>query len=180
MLTLKEWMELAQYRITEGSDYYNSRYGDSIYSLDSWNGEQDGYSFTIIFDTRTQKVFEVQAHDYQHNRAYRMFAEGFAAPVGEDENAWDDLKYVTLEEDDDFIQKSLAIREGKDYDTRVSVPVDFTDEELLKYMKMAHERDMTFNQFVEEALREAIENYERDPEGMKARAQQWKHEHDIA
>jgi hypothetical protein len=27
---------------------------------------------------------------------------------------------------------------------------------LLKYMKMAHERDMTFNAFVEEALREAI------------------------
>lgn len=178
MLTLKEWMELAQYRITEGSDYYNSRYGDSVYSLDSWNGDQNGYSFTVIFDTRTQKVYEVQAHDYLHNRAYRMFAEGFAAPAGEDDTAWDDLKYVTLEEDDDFIQKSLAIREGEDYDTRVSIPVDFTDEELLKYMKLAHERDMTFNQFVEEALRNAIDEMSADPEGFKGRVTAWTEAHD--
>jgi hypothetical protein len=50
------------------------------------------------------------------------------------------------------------------------MPVDFSDEELLKYMKLAHERDMTFNQFVEEALRAAIEDYNRDPEGTKQRA----------
>jgi hypothetical protein len=42
----------------------------------------------------------------------------------------------------------------------VSVPVDFTDEELLAYMKIAHERDITFNQLVEEALREAIIDYQ--------------------
>ena len=57
---------------------------------------------------------------------------------------------------DDFIQKCLAIRAGEDYDTRVQVPVDFSDEELLQYMKLAHERDMTFNELVEEALRHAL------------------------
>jgi hypothetical protein len=41
-------------------------------------------------------------------------------------------------------------------------------------MKLAHERDMTFNQFVEEALRQAIEDHKRDPEGMKQRAQDFK------
>lgn len=176
MITLKEWMELTDYRITEGSDYFCDRYGPNAYSLDSWNGIQDGFSFTVIFDTKTQQVYEVQAHDYLHNRAYRMFAEGYAAPL-DDDQAWDDLKYVTLDVDDDFIQKSLAIRAGEDYDTRVSIPVDFSDDELLKYMTMAHERDMTFNQFIEEALRHAIEEVKRDPEGMKARAAQWKEHH---
>ena len=61
---------------------------------------------------------------------------------------------------DDFIQKALAIRAGETYDTRVQVPVDFSDEELLQYMKLAHERDMTFNELVEEALRHAIDDYE--------------------
>jgi collagenase-like PrtC family protease len=61
---------------------------------------------------------------------------------------------------DDFIQKALAIKAGEDYDTRVQVPVDFSDEELLQYMKLAHERDMTFNELVEEALRHAIDEYE--------------------
>lgn len=176
MITLKEWMELTDYRITEGSDYFCDRYGQNVYSLDSWNGEQEGHSFTVIFDTKTQEVYEVQAHDYRLNRAYRMFAQGYEAPHGDDE-AWDDLKYVTLESDDDFIQKSLAIKAGEDYDTRVSIPLDIPDEDLLKYMIAAHERDMTFNEFVTEAVKAAIDDFEQDPEAFKQRAEQWKSQH---
>ena len=77
---------------------------------------------------------------------------------------------MDLETDEDFLEKASAIFDGKDYDTRVSIPVDFTDEELLRYMTLAHERDITFNQLVEEALRHAIEEAKRDPEGFKARA----------
>lgn len=165
MLTLKEWMEVTEYRITEGSQYGWEIYGPDAYMLDSWNGEQHGYSFVIVFDTKTQLVYEVQAHDYVNNRAYRMIDPKYAskhtmmsARNGARANqAWDDVDYVDLEVDDDFIQKCLAIRAGKHYDTRISVPVDFSDEELLKYMKMAHEHDMTFNAFVEEALKLAIE-----------------------
>ena len=164
MITLKEWMEIVNYRVTEGSAYTWQCYGHDAYMLDSWNGEQDGYSFTIIFDTKTQVVYEVQAHDYVHNRAYRMINEDFRKKnkkearrraVNKDQ-AWDDVRYVDLDVDDDFIQKCLAIRAGEDYDTRVLMPIDFTDQELLAYMKLAHERDITFNQFVEEALRLAI------------------------
>ena len=167
MITLKEWMEIVDYRITEGSNYCWECYGQNAYMLDSWNGEQDGHSFTIIFDTKNQEVYEVQAHDYTHNRAYRMINEDFKKKLKKESRkrdvnkneAWDDVDYVDLDVDDDFIQKCLAIREGEDYDTRVQVPVDFSDEELLKYMKMAHDRDMTFNEFVEEALRHAIDNH---------------------
>ena len=168
MITLKEWMEIVNYRITEGSAYGWQCYGHDAYMLDSWNGEQDGYSFTIIFDTKTQVVYEAQAHDYVHNRAYRMINEDFRKKnkkearrraVNKDQ-AWDDVHYVDLDVDDDFIQKCLAIRAGEDYDTRVLVPIDFTDQELLAYMKLAHERDITFNQFVEETLRLAIASAE--------------------
>ena len=162
---MKEWMELVGYRITEGSDYMWQCYGSNAYALDSWNGEQDGHSFTVIFDTRDQTVYEVQAHDYVHDRAYRMINEDFQKKNRKEakkrdidkDNAWDDVDYVDIEVDDDFIQKCLAIRAGEDYDTRVSVPMEFSDEELLTYMKLAHERDITFNQLVEQALREAIE-----------------------
>ena len=181
MITLKEWMELVNYKITEGSDYCWNCYGNNVHMLDSWNGEQDGHSFTIIFDTKDQTVYEVQAHDYVHQRAYRMINEDFRKKLKKEarkravnkDMAWDDVNYTTLEVDDDFIQKCLAIREGEDYDTRIQVPVDFSDEELLQYMKLAHERDITFNQLVEEALREAIKDCELDPEGAKARAKQW-------
>jgi len=180
MITLKEWMELIDYKITEGSEYCWQCYGLSAYSLDSWNGAHDGYSFTIVFDKKTQEVFEVQAHDFLHSRAYRMINPEYKSQQAKEvadrdcgDEAWDDVDYIDLEVVDDFIQKALAIKAGEDYDTRVSVPVDFTDEELLKYMKLAHERDMTFNQLVTEALIEAIEDHKRDPEGMKARTEQW-------
>jgi hypothetical protein len=42
----------------------------------------------------------------------------------------------------------------------VQVEVDFSDEELLQYMKIAHERDITFNELVEDALRHVISEYE--------------------
>ena len=188
MLSLKDWMEIVEYRITEGGNFTWDCYGPNAYSLDSWNGDHKGHSFTIIFDTQTQEVYEVQAHDYKYDRAYRMINPDYQAACREEasqRNAWmneafEGVDYVDLDVDDDFIQKSLAIVKGEDYDTRVSIPVDFTDEELLKYMTMAHERDMTFNQFVEEALRHALDEFKRDPEGMKDRAQKWKAEHDAA
>jgi hypothetical protein len=164
MITMKEWMDLVNYRITEGSDYGWRCYGSDAYHLDSWNGDQDGHSFTIIFDTKNQTVYEVQAHDYLHQRAYRMINEDFRKKnkkeakrrdVSKDE-AWDDVNYIDLEVDDDFIQKCLSIREGEDYDTRVEVPLTLPDEQLLDLMKMAHEADMSLNSFVEQVLRDQL------------------------
>ena len=48
-----------------------------------------------------------------------------------------------------------SIPEPVKYET---IDLEFSDEELLKYMKMAHELDITFNQLVERALKEAILN----------------------
>lgn len=93
--------------------------------------------------------------------------------INKDE-AWDEVDYVNLDVDDDFIQKCLAIKAGEDYDTRVSFPIDIPDHELLQYMKMAHEKDMTFNQFIEQALRHAIDEHYTDPEGARDRADRWK------
>jgi hypothetical protein len=165
MITVKEWMELVDYRITEGSDYQWGCYGHDAHMLDSWNGEQDGHSFTIIFDTKNQTVYEAQAHDYVHNRAYRMINPDFKKKLKKEakrrdvdkDMAWDDVNYTDLEVDDDFIQKCLAIREGEDYDTRVSVPLELGNDEMFELMKMAHEQDLTLNQLVEQLLRRVIE-----------------------
>ena len=152
MITLKEWMEVSNYRITEGSDY--NAYGGA-YALTSWNGDQDGYSLEIIFDQKTQTVYEVQACDYKHNRAYRLINDAHKQ-VGRDDEAWDDTRWIDLEADDDWIQKAQAIVAGRDYDTRITVPIDLTDQELLALMKLAHERDVTLNHLIDQVLREAM------------------------
>jgi hypothetical protein len=165
MITLKEWMEVVEYRVTEGSTFCWQCYGPNAYSLDSWDGNHDGYSFTIIFDTKTQVVYEVQSHDYKNQRAYRIINPLFKSQRdGEStdrntslDEAWEEVNYVDLEADDDWIQKALAIVAGEDYDTRVSIPIDLPESELMVLFKMAHERDMTFNDFIEEVLREQLD-----------------------
>jgi hypothetical protein len=156
MITLKEWMELVDYRITEGSVY--NLYSPNAYALSSWNGEHDGYSMEIVFDTKTQVVYCVEVCDYTNNRAYRLINPDYK-DIDENTQAWDETEWIDLEVDDDFIQKCLAIKASEDYDTRISVPIDIPDADLLEYMKIAHERDITFNQLVEIALEEAIDQY---------------------
>ena len=161
---MKEWMELVSYRITEGSDFGWQCYGSNVYQLDSWNGDQDGHSFSIIFDTRDQTVYEVQAHDYLHNRAYRMVNQDFAKKMKKEakrrdvnrNEAWEDVDYVELDVDDDFIQNSLAIKAGEDYDTRVEVPLDLDEATMFSLMQAAHERDITLNELVEDILCEVL------------------------
>ena len=170
MITLKDFMETVDYKVTEGSDYCWNCYGDNAYRLDSWNQDQEGHTVSIVFDTRTHVIYEVSAYDYKRERAYRLINPDFKDAHSEEsqdrgvlENqAWDDVDYVDLEIDDDFLEKARAIVADEEYDTRVRVPIDFTDDELLEYMKMAHELDMTFNAFVEMALREAIEQHIKD------------------
>ena len=157
MLTLKEWMELVDYKITEGSEFYTNIPG--LYSLDSWNQEQDGFTFFIAFDPKDdQRVYVVEACDYANNRAYRLKDPAIEL----DDQAWDDVKWCDLEVDDDFIQKALAIKAGETYDTRVSVPLDLEDELLFELMKKAHERDITLNQMVEEILRAVIDQENKE------------------
>ena len=183
MITMKEWMELVDFKITEGSDYGWSCYGPNSYTLDSWNGVHGagGYSFSIVFSTKTQKVYEVTVCDYTNDRAYRMInpdyvkkhkKEAKARNVDLNE-AWDCVNYIDLEVDDDFIQKCLAIREGEDYSTDISVPLDLPDDLLMFAFKAAHEENITLNDWMNKMLREFINKVEAG-EYTKEDAQKWR------
>ena len=166
MITMQEWMELVDYKITEGSEYGWTCYGPNSHILDSWNGVHGvgGYSFSIVFSTKSQKVYEVSIHDYTNDRAYRMInpknvdkynkeAENRSAPNNE---AWDDVNYVDLDVVDDFIQKAHAIRNCQDYDTDVLVPIDLPDDVLLQASLEAHKQNITLNAYINASLRELI------------------------
>lgn len=187
MISLKDWMETVDYRVTEGSNYCWHCFGDNAYSLDSWNGDHDGHSHSITFDRKTQTVYMVEVCDFVNERAYRYinpeFRDAYRNEVkarGVEDVAWEPVRFTDLETEEDWLEKARAIFLDQDYDTRVSIPLDFTDEELLRYMCIAHERDITFNQLVEEALRNAIEEFKQDPDGFKDRATHWKKTRDFA
>jgi hypothetical protein len=176
MLNMQDWMELVDYKITEGSEYCWSCYGPNSYTLDSWNGVhgKGGYSSSITFSTKTQKVYEVDVCDYTNNRAYRMInpnnvekhrkeAESHGTNLNE---AWDDVNFVDLEVDEDFIEKCLAIRACEDYDTGILVSIDLPDDVLLQAALEAHKQNITLNDYINAALRGLVEKVKRD-EGFK-------------
>jgi len=57
----------------------------------------------------------------------------------------DDIKFV--EQDGGFLIKKVK------YET---IQLDFEDEDLLKYMMFAHEQDITFNQLIENSIRDNL------------------------
>ena len=109
-------------------------------------------------------VYEVQAHDYKNQRAYRIVNPAYYSAMQDEatnrnvskKEAWEGVDYVDLEEDDDWFQKAIAIASGQDYDVRVTIPLDLDDDTVFTLMKMAHERDLTLNEFVEDVLREQL------------------------
>jgi predicted transcriptional regulator len=162
MLTLPEFFELIEHRVTGGSEFQWQCYGSQAYVIDSVDAN---HSFSVVFDRDDQVVYEVNVCDYVNNRAYRIINPDFKSghddeAAGRDvpaNQAWDDILYVDLDVADDFIQKSLAIRDGKPYDTRVQLDLDLDDDLLFGLMKLAHQRDITLNQLIEQILTEMLD-----------------------
>lgn len=166
MITLEQFLKTVDYRITEGSEYCWSCYGDNAYSLSSWDGDHDGKSFEIIFDKKTQEVYEVQAFDFSKEKAYRIinpaYLNAYTKEASEREvdyrEAWETVNFTDLEVDEDFLDKARDMFLNQEYDTRVQVPLTLDKDEMFQLMTLAHERDLTLNQMVEEILTLAIAN----------------------
>jgi hypothetical protein len=170
MINLKQFFEITNYRITEGGDYGWSCYGPNSYHLSSWNGVHGagGWSANAVFDTQTQTVYEVEVCDYSHDRAYRLINPEFAEAQSREakqrgilmSEAWDNVKWVDLEVDLDWLEKAQAIVAGAAYDDRVQIELNLDEDLLFDLMKLAHKQDTTLNQLVETILREHIDNHQ--------------------
>jgi hypothetical protein len=160
MITLKQFMETVDYRICEGSAW--NGFAPGAYSLDYWNGDQDGHSLCVIFNTKDQTVFSVQACDYKRNRAYRYTHPDHRKDL--DDQAWDDVNWTDLEDETDWLEKAESIVAGRDYDTRVSIPLELGEVEMFRLMSMAHEQDITLNQLVEKIIQQVVDKHQETVE----------------
>jgi len=167
MITLKQYFETINYRVSEGYQFQWQCYGPNAYGLESVDNRcTDGHSVGIIFDTQDQTVYQVEVHDYKNYRSYRLNNPVFndarrqeCTSRGLDpDEAYDGVKFVDLETVEDFLEKATAIIKGDDYDTRVSIPLELPDNVLFTLMKQAHEQDITLNEHMENVLKMAIED----------------------
>jgi len=166
MNTIKQFLEAIDYKITGGSDYGWNCFGDNARYMDCESSELNGFSVHAIFDTVDQKVYAIEAWDYVNERFYRWIDPAYIKAFKkackkhdvEFENAFDNVNFVDLEVVEDILEKVQAIVAGDDYDTRVVLPLTLDKEELHAMMLLAHEADMTLNQYVEMVLEKVIDD----------------------
>jgi len=168
-ITLKDFLECIKYRITEGSDYCWNCYGPDAYQLDSWNNLTNKNTVNVVFDKQTQEVYQTEAWDYVNRRTYRWINPDYLDAIKKEckdrnikfKESIDNEKFIDLDSVADMLEKATAIAAGKEYDTRVILELDLSDDEMFLMMKMAHEKDLSFNKFVEHVLEDAIERAEK-------------------
>lgn len=165
MITIKEFLEAAQYRIIGGSAFQWPCFGENARYLDC-DGDNNESSASIVFDTQTQEVYLAEAWDYKRERFYRYFgSEEFKeAYQAESESRccsfdepYDNQRFTDLNFKEDFLAKLAAIVADEEYADTVEVELDLTDDEWLLLMQEAHKKDITLNQLVTQLLTEMVE-----------------------
>jgi hypothetical protein len=164
MITLKQFLECIEYKITDGYDYQWACFGPNARGV-GWDSENTASSASVIFSSVDQTVFEITAWDGPNSREYRRINPDFLDAYKKESKSRkikfresiDGRKYIDLEVEEDVIEKVSAIVAGKDYDTRVMIPLDLDDETELLLYKQAHLADMSVNDFVADILTNYIE-----------------------
>lgn len=165
MITLEKFFKLVSYKIGEGSEYCWSCYGSDAFILTSEFNDEWGSS--VVFDTKTQVVYEVDVHDYQNNCSYRLlnpeyrkayFDEAVSRNIDPYE-AYDEVHYVDLELEEDFLEKAQAIMEGVPYDKKILVPITLSDDEMATVERLASEHGLTPEEYLSKLIEDNAEEF---------------------
>lgn len=160
---LKVYLDVVDYRITDSFEHQYTCAKDNDILV--WCSSDDPiWSAEIAFSTKTNEVFELNVCDYKNNRYYRYFPSiSYREEYLEEERARTtfkldgDIEYTELDDEGDFMEKFDSIVHGKSYDTRIVVPVDIPDDVFLKIAKLAHEADLTFNEYCCKVLQSELD-----------------------
>jgi len=169
---LSQVNEITDHRITEGSEYCWNCYPNARYL----SYESEFAHVSVLYSTETQEIYEADVSVKVDNwfdedkemKPYRWLNPEYKdAMISEAKTrkvkwrkAWDDVKWIDLEVEEDFLEKAKAIFNGESHDKRIQVPLELEDEVFWQLCMEAHKRDITLNQMVEKVLRNMIEMHE--------------------
>ena len=167
-MKLSEVNQAMDHKITCGSEHQWKCYPDGRY-LDY---ESDFAHVSVIYNTTNQEIYQadisVKRESWDEDKKpYRwinpdykdsFYKEAKKRKVDPD-IAWDDVKWVDLEMEEDFLEKATAIFNGEEFDTRVKIEFDLDDRSILQLATEAHKRDITLNKMIEIILQEVIDRH---------------------
>jgi hypothetical protein len=150
------------YKIVAGDEFLGKCYGSNTRLLEYRT--EFGYA-SVVFNFITQHVFEATVNDVADNHRYRYIDKDYfedflqESKLYQDDyrKAWDNKCWTDLEDESDFLTKAIAILENKEFDKRITVPINLDDSELLQLCLEAHKKDITLNQMIEQILVKVIE-----------------------
>jgi hypothetical protein len=167
-MKLSEVNQAMDHKITSGSEYQWNCYPDGRY-LDY---ESDFAHVSVIYSTDDQTVYQAEISVKRESwdedkKPYRWLNPDYKDALYKESEkrkthldiAWDDVKWVDLEMEEDFLEKATAIFNGKEFDARVKVEFDLDDRSILQLATEAHKRDITLNKMIEIILQEVIDRH---------------------
>jgi hypothetical protein len=168
-MQLSQVNQAFDHKITSGSEYQWNCFPDARF-LDY---ESDFAHVSVLYSTSDQKIYQTEVslkreiNAWQEDKPYRwinpFYKDAYLSEAKErkvdPDQAWDDVKWVDLEVEEDFFEKAIAMFNGEEFDTRVQMEVDLDDGLILQLAKEAHKRDITLNKMIEVILQEVIDRH---------------------
>ena len=155
-------MSAFDYKITDGSEYLWKCYPNARFI----NFESEYAYVSVVHCTTSSIVYEVTIDatksDIYNAPPHRWINPDFVdAHTAEciEKNidpaiAWDDVRWTDISEVDEFLINADCIFNGIASDTEVEI--DLPNDVLLVHLLAAHKQDITFNEYVNNALRAVI------------------------
>jgi hypothetical protein len=149
------------YKITDGDAYLWKCYPDARFI----DFESDYAYVSVVHSTQDTVVYEVTVESKNDEDApvYRWMNPDFIDAYkdeSEERNfdptvARDDVRYTDVENRDDFLIKAGDVFNGVELKT--DIVIDLPRDVLLEHLLAAHKQDITFNEYINTALRRVIE-----------------------
>lgn len=128
--------------------------------------KEDKHSITAVVDLFSYEVLQIDVIDFKNSEYYRWtdekYVEDFESEMKEKDidpyRFHDFVFFWKVYDEPDILQKAQGVYTETDYDEGVSIPLEVDDETLFILMKEAHEKDITFNQYIGEVILKACDH----------------------
>ena len=158
---IKEILELMNYQLASTTDYLWTSFGENAKFWDFYDTEENE-TCTAITNSKMEVVCLEAFCDYlDEPKMYRWvdekYKESFMNENNEKSYEENEYRIIDCETCDDILTKMKAILNRQNFDQRIKVPIELSDDLFLFVAKQAHEKDITFNQEMEHVLKTIIE-----------------------
>lgn len=179
---LSKFLTATDHEITCGSEYQWSSYGPKARYI---NCDNDLASCHVIYDSVNQTVYEIAVQSegsgppanyrwinpefldaYKEEAKLRKIA--WNNPSSPDEPDHKEQRWRDTDEVDDICLKVYAIRNGIPYDPRVIMTLHLETDLLAGIALLAHEREMTLNEWIVEMLTQEVARFKAERKAAKA------------